>query len=200
MSSKRSPRARPDGGLVEHQDPGLCHQRHRERDLAVLAMGEVPHELVELVVDRNPAGGRPCPTAKLPVPLRKRDRTEVATTYPERREVDAVLDGEPEEHARLLVRARETELRALSRGHRRDVSTEQLDGSGRRMEVTRDDVEERGLPGPVRAENGMTRAVLDVEIDSGHGDETAEAPADSPQAESRRGTRSGRRSFAHSVT
>ena len=32
---------------------------------------------------------------------------------------------------------------------------------------------------------------------SGHRHETAEAPADPPQAESRRGTRSDRRSFAH---
>ncbi len=120
------------------------------------------------------------------------------TTDAERGEVDAVLDGEPEEHARLLVRAREAELRSLSRRHRRDVLTEELDGSGRRVEVARDDVEERGLSGPVRAENGMTRTVLDVEIDSGHGDETAEAPADPPQAESRRGVRSGRWSFAHS--
>ena len=46
----------------------------------------------------------------------------------------------------------------------------------------------------------MTRAVPDVEVDAGHGNETAEAPADPPQAEGRRGGRDNRRSFAQAVT
>ncbi len=56
-----------------------------------------------------------------------------------------------------------------------------------RRELARDHVEERGLPGPVRAEDRPALAVRDVEVDVAHGLHAAEAPADPPQAEDRLG-------------
>src|SRR5256885_2039510 len=66
-------------------------------------------------------------------------------------------------------------------------SAEQLDGAGGRREVAADDVEERRLPGPVRAEDRAALARADLEVDVPDGVEAAEPPADPPQAEGRLG-------------
>ena len=121
--------------------------------------------------------------------LAQRHGPQVAAADAERREIDAVLDADAEEHARLLIGARQPSLRAFPGRDRRDVLAEELDGAGRRGEVAGDDVEERGLAGAVRAEDGPTLAVSDVEVDVAHGEQTAEALADSLQAESRRALR-----------
>ena len=184
-------------GLVEHQELRLGRERHRDRDLPVLAVREVADELGKLVVDRRPLGGRARPFAERLVTPRQRHRAQVAGADAERREVDAVLDADAEEHAGLLVGARQPALGPLPGRHRRHVLAEELDGAGRRGQVARDDVEEGGLAGPVRAEDGPTLAVSDIEIDVTHGEQPAEAPADSPQAESRRGDRDGGRSLGH---
>ena len=72
-------------------------------------------------------------------------------------------------------------------GRRADVSPAELDRARARRDVARDHVEQRRFSGPVRAEDGPTLAVRDVEVDVAHGVEAAEAPADPPQAEDRRG-------------
>ena len=69
----------------------------------------------------------------------------------------------------------------------RHVAPHHLDRSGRGLEVARDEVEQRRLPGAVRPEDGTALAVRDVEIDVAHGLNAAEAPADPPQAEDRLG-------------
>ncbi len=106
----------------------------------------------------------------------------------------------PREETGLLVRAREPESRALSRGEAGDVAVEHLHRSARCGEIARDDVEERGLPGTVRAENRPTLPVPDVEIDVGHCLETPEPPADPPQAEGRLGVFQGLCYFAQRPT
>jgi hypothetical protein len=60
------------------------------------------------------------------------------------------------------------------------VLAEELDRAGGGGQVARDDVEQSRLASAVRAQDGSPLAVRDVEIDVLNGDETAEAPADSP--------------------
>src|SRR5205814_10671863 len=103
------------------------------------------------------------------------------------REVDVVLDREAEEEPGLLVRPGESQSRAPAGRQPRHVPPEELDPPRRRRHVARDDVEERRLPGAVRAEDRPPLAGCDVEVDLAHGMEAAEAPADPPQAEDRRG-------------
>ena len=76
---------------------------------------------------------------------------------------------------------------ARARGQRSDVAAEQLDGARADREVAADEVEERRLAGPVRAEDRAALAGRDVEVDVAHGMEAAEPPADPPQAEGRLG-------------
>ena len=105
------PRAR----LVEHHHLRLGGERDRERDLALLAVGEVADELGKLVVDRDAAGAARARLAHLGV-AREQDRTKVPAPHADDREVDVVLDGQAAEEARLLVGAGEAHARARARG------------------------------------------------------------------------------------
>ena len=192
----REPRCR----FVEHESFRLGRERHRNRDLPVLAVGEGAHELSQLVGDRDLARRFPRLLADLAVLLRQEDRTKAAAADADDRQVDAVLDGETGEEPRLLVRAGEAELGSVARRPSRDVLAEQLDPSGRGRYVSANDVEERRLPGAVRPQDRPTLAVHDVEIDAVHGEQAPETPADPPQAEGRLGVSDDRCCLGHRPT
>ena len=112
------------------------------------------------------------------LPAARRARSRIARSLPGRStglrrppsdtddgQVDAVLDGQPEEEPRLLVGTRETELGPRSARAPRHVLAEELDVPARGGKVAADDVEQRRLSGAVRAEDRATLAGLDVEID-----------------------------------
>ena len=112
----------------------------------------------------------------------------MAAARAEHREVEVVLDAQAEEQAGLLVGAAHAEPGAARRADTRSTSCPRnsiVPEVGRH--VPRDHVEQRGLAGAVGAEDGAALAVRDVEVDVAHGVEAAEAPADPPQAEDRRG-------------
>ena len=103
--------------LVEHHHLRLGGERDGERDLALLAVGEVADELGKLVVDRDAAGRLARVLAHVRVAVRQ-NRAKMAAAHSDDREVDVVLDGQAAEEARLLVGAREAHLRARARGQR----------------------------------------------------------------------------------
>ncbi len=174
-------------GLVEHQHAGLGGERHRDRDLPVLAVREVTHALAQLVVDRDAVRGLPRPLASLGIAAEDH-RSHATALHADDRQVDAVLDRQPEEMPRLLVRPREPELHARPGGAPGDVLAVELDRSARDRHVAADEVEERCLARAVRPEHRAALALRDVEVDVPHGEQTTETPADPPQAEGRRGT------------
>ena len=75
----------------------------------------------------------------------------------------------------------------LRAGQRGDVGAEQLDRPRRRRELAGDQVEQRRLARAVGPEDGPALAGPHLEVDVAHGVHAAEAPADPPQAEDRRG-------------
>ncbi len=95
--------------LVQHQDSRLGSQGHGEGDLPVLAVGEIAHGGTELVVDGHAARRFARLVAHLPVPLPRGHGSQVTTLDADDRQIDVVLDAEPGEQARLLVRAGEPE-------------------------------------------------------------------------------------------
>ena len=108
VRQQRSLASREAGrGLVEHQDLRVGRERHRERDLAVLAVRERADELVELVGDCDATRGRARPLAELLVPLGDDDGPQAAARDAEHGEIDVVLDAEPGKEPRLLVGTRE---------------------------------------------------------------------------------------------
>ena len=110
----------------------------------------------------------------------------MASPDSEHRQVEVVLDAEAKEEPRLLVGPREPQPRPPRRRERGHVLAEQLDGARGRPKVAGDDVEERGLPGPVRPQDRATLAGTNFQVDVLDGVKPAEAPADPPQAEGRR--------------
>ena len=125
------------------------------------------------------------------VVLARAHEPQMAVVDAEHRQVQVVLDGQAEEQAGGLERAREAHAGALARGLAAHVAAEQLDRPGGRGELPRDHVEERGLAGAVGPEDGPAFAGPDLEVHVTHGVNAAEAPADPPQAEDRRGALGG---------
>ena len=154
----------------------------------MLAVGQAADGLTELLGDRHLARGDARPLSRLAVTTREDDGAEPPALHSHDRQVDAVLDGQPVEEPRLLVGSREPELGPVARGSSGHVLAEELDTACRGRDVAADDVEERGLPGAVRAEDCAALAVHDVQIDVVHREEPAETPADPPQAEGRHST------------
>ena len=118
VSSWRSPREKPGRRLVEHQRLRLRRERHRDRDLPVLAVGQRADDFVELVGDGHPAGRGASPLSDLPLLAGKQDWTQATALDAHDRQVDGVLDGEPEEETRLLVRARQPDFRPVEQDDR----------------------------------------------------------------------------------
>src|SRR5918999_1874965 len=100
---------------------------------------------------------------------------------------EVVLDREAEEEARRLERPRQAEPGALARGRARHVAAEQLHAAGRRRKLARHEVEERRLPGPVRAQDRTALPRQHVEVHAGDRVYAPEAPADPPESEDRLG-------------
>ena len=166
----------------------------------MLAVREIADELPELLRDGGLAGRFTCALADRSLAPWENHGSEVPTLDTDDREVHAVLDREAVEQPRLLIRTRQPELGPVPRGTPRDVLPKELDRARRRRDVAADDVEEGRLASAVRPEDRATLAVSDVEIDVTHGEKTAEAPADPPQAEGRLGVLDGRCCFAHRPT
>src|SRR4029450_2729211 len=146
------------GGLIDHQSLRLSGQRHRDRDLPVLAVGQRTDELVELALDCNLPRCGPSALPDAPIATGEDDRPEASAVHPDDREVDRVLDGQAVEEARLLIRPRKATLRPIAGRRARDVLAEQLNGAGRRGEVATNHVEQRRLPRSVRTEDRTTLA------------------------------------------
>ena len=79
---------------------------------------------------------------------------------------------------RDLEGAGDAELGNRARQMRRDVVAEEADGAGLRPEIAGRDVEERGLAGAVRSDDGEVLALVDVEVDAVGRDHAAEADLD----------------------
>ena len=179
----------PRGRLVEqHQPSARRRSPSRPRAVAARRGRDRADACRELVAESDALGRLARPLAQHPgrccsgyaqaaavVGRRSRDRCCPRPTARER----AASSG-------TCARGRASGRSARAAG---DVLAEHLDRAGRGREVARDEIEERRLPGAVRAEDRTALAVRDVEIDVAHGLNTAEAPADPPQAEDRLGAR-----------
>jgi hypothetical protein len=83
-----------------------------------------------------------------------------------------------EEQLRDLEGASNAELGDRARQLRRDVLPQEGDGAALRAQIAGRDVEERGLAGAVRADDGEVLAFENVEIDAVGGDHAPEPDLD----------------------
>ena len=181
--------AREAGGrLVEHQQLRVRSERHRDRDLPVLAVREGADELAELGVDRRA------------VPAAARARSRIS---PSRFLSGPAAGGRPRRRGsrgrccpRQSVRGRAATAGRCGRGrawhdfapasssrHGRRAGSRPLVG-GKSPEITLNSVV---LPAPFGPRIARRSPGVDLEIDVANGVQAAEAPADPPQAEGRLG-------------
>src|SRR5215468_1019907 len=172
--------------LVEQQH--FRPRRERERDLEqpLLAVRELPGRPVAI-------RGEP-ERAEDPVRLVDRVAIRRQTAPPRRRVAVALADRQrhrlervqPGEQRVDLERAREPALHSRRRRGAGDLLAAEEDLAAVRPQHAGHEVDERGLPGAVRADERVARADRHREIDAARDDERAEALVEAPRRERRR--------------
>src|SRR5215211_1347217 len=173
-------RVHPRGGLVQQQqggvgregpgylDPPLVAVGQVRRRLLVdlLAQADVPKRLARLLADR---------LLLLPHPRRAQHRSEQPRLHPRVLADHDVLDGRHRlEEADVLERPRDAGLRDPVRARAGDVAVLEGDLARGGLVEAGEQVEERGLARPVRADDGDDRALRDVERHLADGEQAAE--------------------------
>src|SRR5437588_1659109 len=101
------------------------------------------------------------------------------------RKPHVLVRREQREDVRHLERTAEARARAAERRRARDVDAVELDTPARRFEKPRDEVEERCLAGPVRADDAEQLALADLEPDTGDDCGAADDEPEVPRCEDR---------------
>ena len=155
----------PGGRFVEQQGARPACQREEQLDLSLLAVGQLARRHVtpirEVPLRQHGLRAFAEPTDRGERPEQRAARAVRALDG----EAHALEDGESRKERGDLKRAAEPEPRALVRRQRRDVVAEEPDGAGHRRKEAGESVEERGLAGPVRAEDHAAFPHADRERD-----------------------------------
>src|SRR6202521_2186063 len=93
-------------------------------------------------------------------------------------DADILEHGELGENLGNLERSGHAERDPLMRGEPRDIAAVEIDGAGGRRKESADQVEEGGLAGAVRSDDGAQFALCHIKRDAADGDEIAETLAD----------------------
>src|SRR5581483_9396662 len=115
----------------------------------LLLDGQLGHRLVDVEVEAPLEQKAP----RLPAQLAPVDERTFGAI-----QEDVLADAERRDHHRALVHARDALLPRRAVARRRRRLAVQADGPGIRLEQTREDADERGLPGPVAADERVALA------------------------------------------
>ena len=165
---------RPAVGSSRRMQPRRAGEGERDLELALLAMGEVPHRRVALgrEAHRLQHGERALGDLRVaahgPVHVVLHGRQRL------RGEQAVVQHGQAREQVGDLVRAREPERGPPVRRQPRHVAAEERDGPRARALLAADEAEERGLPRPVGADDGAALPRPHRQRDAVHRAEAAE--------------------------
>ena len=169
--------------LVEQEHALVGGEEHRELELALVAVREQPGGPPLTL-------GEPDPPDR---PGRTRDRVADGGRPPPdlhraahrslRRQAHVLVRRQQREDVRDLERAADPGLRTPVRRLLGDVDPVELDGAARRPAQAGDEVEERRLPGPVRADHGKELTIEDLELDIGDDRCAADVESELPRGE-----------------
>ena len=151
------------GRLVQEQHSGIGHEQRRELEQLALTEGEVPGGLA-----RKPRDTDELEQLDRASALRARAGAADEAAHPAllalRRDEHVLEHGQPGEDARELEGPPDTELEDARRSRVRDRRAAEADLAGVGSLVAGDDVEERRLAGPVRADQAGDRTLLDLQV------------------------------------
>ena len=181
-------RGETGGRLVEEKQRGVCRKGARDLETALRPVWKVACVGVRVALDAHEAKqlDRAVGDAALLLALDRRLEQGV----PELRahpavlpQTDVVQSGHVLEEPDVLEGACDAERGDLVRLGAGDLAVLEDDAAGRRRKDAGDPVEERGLPGAVRTDEGEDLALLDVERHIVHGHQAAETFRDVVDAE-----------------
>ena len=154
--------------LVEEQERGPRRQRAGDREPALLVVREPTGRGAVPVAQAHPGeelGG-------------ERSSAAAGCARGDRRDLDVLEGREPPEEPDVLERPHEACRRDLRGGPGCDVAPRELDDAARGPLEAREDVDERGLSGAVRADQAQDLAAAQREVDAVHGLHASEVDPD----------------------
>ena len=172
--------------LVEQQQARPGGERHRDLELAMLAVGEVSGRVLGPLGEAHP---REVVDGGSPKPLVPEGFAPHPVGVPRRRlhgEHSVFDDGERGKDARNLKRSGEPEPGAAMGGEVGDGPAAELDGPGVGESGARDLGDEGRLPRAVGADDGVSLVLEHVEVDAVGGGHAAEMAGEAPNREQRR--------------
>ena len=164
--------------LVEQQHFRLLRQRHGEFEPSPLAIGGLDHDPLGTVAEPDALQRLARVLVEITVGGQDRPRVPAPPVEPEQRQHHVVNEPLARKQRENLIGAREAEVHASLRGHAQEFLPEQPDRTGIGGEVAGDQVEQRGLAGPVRADDQAALARHDGERYVLRGRQAAEALAE----------------------
>ena len=184
MIANFSEEATPEVGSSISKQPRLQRQRHRDidqfplalRQLAGLAVGDVPDaDEIEQILHVGTLGQ-----------IVQRPHQGGAPAVPGRRDQEVLDHRVVQKQLRNLEGTRDSEAGDVARPVRGDFLAEKPHRAGLRLQISGRDIEERGLAGAIRPDDGEFLAFEHVEIDAIGGDHPAKADRQSPRLEQHR--------------
>src|SRR5581483_8495690 len=173
--------------LVQQKDLRLGRERDRDVEPLLVAVRKVARAHVRQLIELQPREGTLGDVVDRSKALRATEhlRRERPLHVRERGETAILMHRLIAVEVRRLEGFREPEMHAPRAAGARHVALLERDRSGGRRDRSRDQVEERRLPGSVRADDGAQLARSDPEIDVGGGREVAERLAEPARFEDR---------------
>jgi len=158
---RRLGRIHPGGRLVEDEQPGLGGKGARELEPPLVAVRELAREGLGARREAHPLEQSP-----------RADRRAAAN---ESAELHVLEHGQSFEQPDRLERPGDPTPRELVGAQPHDVRIREADRAAVGAEVARDEIDQRGLPRPVRADEPEHLPLCDGEVDRVHRHDAAEA-------------------------
>src|SRR5215470_12879999 len=178
-------RGEAGGRFIQEQDLRVAGEAEDDFELSLLAVRQVANLGVFAVQEPGAFQEPVSPVVEIAIGGEEPPHYELRPPQTLDRQQHVVENGELREQAGDLKRSRHSERRASMARPPGHVSAEQHDVPGGGREDSRDQIEQSGLAGAVRSDDGLAVTGHDLERDVAHGAQAAEALRERPELENR---------------
>jgi len=161
-------------GLVEKKEFGLGGERDREFEQCSLPMGELRCPAVGQLEERQAVQDEPRRFVQLAIGVGWLEQAQAAPQARLDRDGHVFEDGEAREYGRNLKGSAEAETGASVGQHSRDVPAVEEDPTRVGPDLAGQQAQECGLPGSVRADDGVVLSATDFDVEIRGSDDGAE--------------------------
>src|SRR5262249_22828164 len=151
-------------------------QREADLELALLAMGEIPHQLGRAILEPHRTKRQERLRSQCRETLERTQHGELRAAEPLHRKETVLERAQARKEIGDLKRPRQPEPGTPMGWQVCDVPVEEVNLAGRGAELSRNQIEQRRLSRAVRTDHGAPLSLLDEQVHSLHSYETAERP------------------------